>query len=166
SQPHTLLQRVKACTTEEDQEKLMQITSLHSLNAFLLPIKTVGVQLCVESQVKMNLTGNLLFSLPDLYLKCVITLTGFAGKISQMPVILTPLHFDRDPLQKQPSCQRSVVIRTFITSDFMTGVPETPGNEIPVEVVLKMVTEIKKIPGISRIMYDLTSKPPETTEWE
>lgn len=44
SQPHTLLQRVKACTTEEDQEKLMQITSQHSLNAFLLPIKTVGVQ--------------------------------------------------------------------------------------------------------------------------
>lgn len=43
-QPHTLLQRVKACTSEEDQEKLMQITSLHSLNAFLLPIKTVGVQ--------------------------------------------------------------------------------------------------------------------------
>lgn len=91
---------------------------------------------------------------------------GYTGKISQMPVILTPLHFDRDPLQKQPSCQRSVVIRTFITSDFMTGVPATPGNEIPVEVVLKMVTEIKKIPGISRIMYDLTSKPPGTTEWE
>ena len=60
---------------------------------------------------------------------------GYAGKISQMPVILTPLHFDRDPLQKQPSCQRSVVIRTFITSDFMTGIPATPGNEIPVEVI-------------------------------
>lgn len=61
---------------------------------------------------------------------------GYAGKISQMPVILTPLHFDRDPLQKQPSCQRSVVIRTFITSDFMTGVPATPGSEIPVEVII------------------------------
>ena len=48
----------------------------------------------------------------------------------------------------------------------MTGIPATPGNEIPVEVVLKMVTEIKKIPGISRIMYDLTSKSPGTTEWE
>ncbi|KAL2301392.1 hypothetical protein Nmel_011963 [Mimus melanotis] len=80
--------------------------------------------------------------------------SGYAGKISQMPIILTPLHFDRDPLQKQPSCQRSVVIRPFITSDFMTG------------VVLKMVAEIKKIPGISRVMYDLTSKPPGTTEWE
>ena len=40
-----------------------------------------------------------------------------------------------DALQKQPSCQRSVVIRTFITSDFMTGIPATPGNEIPVEVI-------------------------------
>uniref|UniRef100_A0A8B9VSR6 GMP synthase (glutamine-hydrolyzing) n=1 Tax=Anas zonorhyncha TaxID=75864 RepID=A0A8B9VSR6_9AVES len=92
--------------------------------------------------------------------------SGYAGKISQMPIILTPLHFDRDPLQKQPSCQRSVVIRTFITSDFMTGIAATPGNEIPEEVVLKMVVEIKKIPGISRVMYDLTSKPPGTTEWE
>ena len=51
-----------------------------------------------------------------------------------MPIILTPLHFDRDALQKQPSCRRSVVIRTFITSDFMTGIPATPGNQIPEEV--------------------------------
>lgn len=43
-QPHTLLQRVKSCISDDEEEKLMQITSLHSLNAFLLPIKTVGVQ--------------------------------------------------------------------------------------------------------------------------
>uniref|UniRef100_A0A4X1SLS6 GMP synthase (glutamine-hydrolyzing) n=1 Tax=Sus scrofa TaxID=9823 RepID=A0A4X1SLS6_PIG len=207
----------KACTTEEDQEKLMQITSLHSLNAFLLPIKTVGVQgdcrsysyVCgISSKDEPDwesliflarliprmchninrvvyifgppvkepptdvtptfLTTGVLSTLrqADFEAHNILRESGYAGKISQMPVILTPLHFDRDPLQKQPSCQRSVVIRTFITSDFMTGIPATPGNEIPVEVVLKMVTEIKKIPGISRIMYDLTSKPPGTTEWE
>ncbi|ERE88493.1 GMP synthase [glutamine-hydrolyzing]-like protein [Cricetulus griseus] len=215
--PHTLLQRVKSCTTEEDQEKLMQITSLHSLNAFLLPIKTVGVQgdcrsysyVCgISSKDEPDwesliflakliprmchninrvvyifgppvkepptdvtptfLTTGVLSTLrqADFVAHNILRESGYAGKISQMPVILTPLHFDRDPLQKQPSCQRSVVIRTFITSDFMTGIAATPGNEIPVEVVLKMVTEIKKIPGISRVMYDLTSKPPGTTEWE
>ena len=53
-----------------------------------------------------------------------------------MPVVLIPIHFDRDPQQRPvvPSCQRSVVIRTFITSDFMTGIPATPGREIPEEV--------------------------------
>ncbi|XP_048460049.1 GMP synthase [glutamine-hydrolyzing] isoform X2 [Rhincodon typus] len=47
--PHTLLQRVKSCTSDEEQEQLMQITSLHSLSAFLLPIKTVGVQVSVAT---------------------------------------------------------------------------------------------------------------------
>ena len=56
--------------------------------------------------------------------------------MSQMPVVLLPLHFDRDPLQRPPlpSCQRSVVIRTFITSDFMTGMPATPGEQLPMDV--------------------------------
>ncbi|XP_041067461.1 GMP synthase [glutamine-hydrolyzing] [Cetorhinus maximus] len=215
--PHTLLQRVKSCTSDEEQEKLMQITSLHSLTAFLMPIKTVGVQgdcrsysyvcgltskdpphwdsliflarliprMChninrvvyifgpqirepITDVTPTFLTTGVLSTLrqADFEAHNILRESGYSGKISQMPVILTPLHFDRDPLQKQPSCQRSVVIRTFITSDFMTGIPATPGNHIPEEVILKMVREIKKIPGISRVMYDLTSKPPGTTEWE
>ena len=34
------------------------------------------------------------------------------------------------------------------------------------KVVNEMVKEIMTVPGISRVMYDLTSKPPGTTEWE
>lgn len=59
---------------------------------------------------------------------------GFGRAVSQMPVILIPIHFDRDVVSRQQSCQRSVVIRTFITEDFMTGVPAIPNRHIPIEV--------------------------------
>ncbi|BES89506.1 GMP synthase [Nesidiocoris tenuis] len=88
------------------------------------------------------------------------------SKVSQMPVVLLPLHFDRDAALRAPSCQRSIVLRPFITEDFMTGVPAIPGEHIPVEVVQKMMSEVLGIPGISRVLYDLTPKPPGTTEWE
>ncbi|KAK2157925.1 hypothetical protein LSH36_181g02015 [Paralvinella palmiformis] len=96
----------------------------------------------------------------------VLHSTGYINKISQMPVVLIPVHFDRDPLLHSPSCQHSVVIRTFITSDFMTGIAAEPGNHLPEEVVDQMVNDILMVPGISRVLYDLTSKPPGTTEWE
>ena len=59
-----------------------------------------------------------------------IDLTG----ISQVPVILVPLHFDRSPASHLPSCQRSIAVRPFVTNDFMTGVPAEPGNQLPLEV--------------------------------
>ena len=61
-------------------------------------------------------------------------LAGCVSKISQMPIVLIPIHFDRDPIDHIPSCQRSVVIRTFVTNDFMTGIPATPGKHLPLEV--------------------------------
>ncbi|XP_066258561.1 GMP synthase [glutamine-hydrolyzing] isoform X2 [Euwallacea similis] len=96
----------------------------------------------------------------------VLQSSGHMTSVSQMAVILIPLHFDRDQALRIPSCQRSVVIRPFCTQDFMTGTAAIPGKELPVEVVQKMVQEVEKVPGISRVLYDLTSKPPGTTEWE
>ena len=60
--------------------------------------------------------------------------SGVVAKLSQMPIVLIPIHFDRDPINHIPSCQRSVVIRTFITNDFMTGIAATPGKQISFEV--------------------------------
>ena len=34
------------------------------------------------------------------------------------------------------------------------------------QVVFQMAEEMLSVQGISRVMYDLTSKPPGTTEWE
>ncbi|CAL1295434.1 unnamed protein product [Larinioides sclopetarius] len=92
--------------------------------------------------------------------------SGYMESISQMPLVLIPIHFDRDVVSRNPSCQRSAVIRTFITHDFMTGIPATPNKHLPLEVIQKMVEEMLNVPGISRILYDLTPKPPGTTEWE
>eukprot|EP00941_MAST-03F_sp_MAST-3F-sp1_P004569 g4569.t1 len=81
-------------------------------------------------------------------------------KLSQVPVILFPADFG-------DSGKRSIAIRTFITRDFMTGLPAMPGKDIDIGVVTEMVQRIlKEVPGISRVTYDLTSKPPATTEWE
>lgn len=88
------------------------------------------------------------------------------GQISQMPVVLIPIHFERSQLNRAPSCQRSVVLRPFVTNDFMTGMAAIPGKHIPVEVVNMMCQQVEKVPGISRVLYDLTCKPPGTTEWE
>ena len=54
--------------------------------------------------------------------------------ITQMPIILLPLHFDVDPVSRDPHCQRSVVIRPFLTNDFMTGVAAQPGKDLPLNV--------------------------------
>ncbi|XP_067622443.1 GMP synthase [glutamine-hydrolyzing] isoform X2 [Eurosta solidaginis] len=97
----------------------------------------------------------------------IIIQAGLHKKISQIPIVLIPVHFDRDPTNRIPSCCRSIVLRPFLTNDFMTGVPVIPGSvQLPTQVLNNVVHEISKLDGISRVLYDLTSKPPGTTEWE
>ena len=57
-------------------------------------------------------------------------------KVNQMPIVLIPVHFDRDVVCKMPSCQRSIVLRPFLTHDYMTGIPAFPGKHLPIEVSL------------------------------
>lgn len=81
-------------------------------------------------------------------------------RLSQVPVISLPVNFGI-------TGNRSIAIRPFITNDFMTGSPAIPGKDIHKKVLNGLVKDIlTKVPGISRVVYDLTSKPPATTEWE
>lgn len=65
----------------------------------------------------------------------ILAQSGFMRSISQMPVVLIPVHFDRDPVNRIPSCGRSIVLRPFDTNDFMTGVPVVPGSpKLPLAV--------------------------------
>jgi len=92
--------------------------------------------------------------------------SGCYKKLAQMPVVLIPIHFDRDSSQRIPSCQRSIVFRPFLSHDFMTGLPAIPDTHFPFAVIEKMVEAALSVQGISRVLYDLTPKPPATTEWE
>jgi len=61
----------------------------------------------------------------------------------------------------------SVAIRTFITNDFMTGRFALPGSDITWERIETLARELKAhVPGVDLVLYDLTSKPPATVEWQ
>lgn len=64
----------------------------------------------------------------------VLRESGCYSGLAQMPVVLIPIHFDRDSTQRLPSCQRSIVLRPFVTRDFMTGLPVVPDVHIPHQV--------------------------------
>lgn len=85
-----------------------------------------------------HLTSNVIATLrqADHVANLVLATNGCMGAISQMPVVLIPIHFDRDAASRIPSCQRSVVLRPFVTNDFMTGTPAIPGKELPLHVSL------------------------------
>lgn len=57
----------------------------------------------------------------------------------------------------------AVALRAVTTTDFMTA----EAAEIPYEVLNKVMTRvINEVKGVNRVMYDLTSKPPGTIEFE
>ncbi len=57
----------------------------------------------------------------------------------------------------------AVALRAVNTSDFMTA----DCSEIPFEVLQRVMTRIiNEVKGVNRVMYDLTSKPPGTIEFE
>lgn len=57
----------------------------------------------------------------------------------------------------------AVALRAVTTSDFMTA----ESAEIPYEVLNRVMTRvINEVKGVNRVMYDLTSKPPGTIEFE
>lgn len=83
------------------------------------------------------------------------------NSISQMPVVLIPIEFEGEKQMPGQRSNHSIVLRTFVTKDFMTGKPAVPGETFPAEMIDEISQTIRSnVPGISRVLYDLTSKPP------
>ena len=89
----------------------------------------------------------------------IVTTTLENAKVNQTFAVLIPIGITK---------KYSVAIRTFVTNDFMTGRPGEIGKEVEKADIEKIVNEIDSKFGdkIEFVIYDVTSKPPATTEWQ
>ncbi|KZS15377.1 putative Burgundy [Daphnia magna] len=171
------LNRIEIATSEEDRLLLEELSSRNEYVAKLLPIRTVGVH---AEEIR-----NLDVLLAEFYKDCSLSSTYSERlcvigdrrytyllnerkkkKLAQRPIVLIPLPFDSNSSQRIPSCQGSVIFRPYLSQDFMIRLPAISDAHLPQEVLDKMVEVVLTVPGIFRVFYDLTAKPPATTERE
>jgi GMP synthase (glutamine-hydrolysing) len=82
--------------------------------------------------------------------------------LSQAFVVLLPVR-SVGVMGDQRTYQEAAALRAVTTEDFMTADWARLPNDLLARVANRIVNEVD---GINRVVYDITSKPPATIEWE
>ncbi len=91
-----------------------------------------------------------------------IAKAGIAPSIGQYFAALTNMR-SVGVMGDERTYDYAIALRAVNTVDFMTA----EAAEIPYEVLNKVMSRIiNEVRGVNRVMYDLTSKPPGTIEFE
>ena len=103
-----------------------------------------------------------LLRLADFIFRDEIAKAGLEGSMSQYFAVLTNTR-SVGVMGDGRTYDYTLALRAVTTSDFMTA----DWARIPYDVLDKISTRIvNEVQGINRIVYDITSKPPATIEWE
>ena len=91
-----------------------------------------------------------------------IKAAGLYRKISQALAVLVPVS-TVGVMGDERSYENVIALRAVETTDFMTA----DFSHIPYEVLGLISTRIiNEVRGVNRVVYDVSSKPPATIEWE
>nr|WP_246004305.1 hypothetical protein [Mycoplasma todarodis] len=103
----------------------------------------------------------ILQNVDDIFIKNLIE-AGYYNKVSQALAILTPIK-TVGVQGDERTYAYTAAIRSVDTVDFMTAT----FSRIPFDLLEKISSEItNKVKDVNRVVYDITSKPPSTIEWE
>jgi GMP synthase (glutamine-hydrolysing) len=87
---------------------------------------------------------------------------GLYDKVWQAGAILTPLQ-SVGVMGDERTYERVVSLRAVTSTDGMTA----DWAHLPYEFLAEVSSDIiNKVKGVNRVVYDISSKPPATIEWE
>lgn len=98
----------------------------------------------------------------DAILREEVESAGLTRSVSQFFTVLAPVR-SVGVQGDARTYAHPIIVRAVTTDDFMTARPA----RLPHEVMERLATRIvNEVDGINRCLYDLSSKPPATIEWE